>query len=345
MSMAIFMGAGASRPFGFPLTNDILPRIREGIASGRLFQQFYAGERDAAELDEYLRLLMPGFGQNDIVLPPITDVLSLIDYSLLVSINPLRSRMAQELVRFRRLLEKAIYDVLRPPYQPTAAPEPLIRFAGRLRELAAATAGGLGVISTNYDTAVEVELFKTYAGDLAGGFDFGFGWRNPMGGELCDRPTTPVFRYYKLHGSVNWLRCELCEHIYINPRGAIGALGFNDEQSPGNTCHCDHWPLRPVLVAPSLIRDVRDVNLLEIWKHALELLRTAEQWVIIGYSFLPEDIAIRSLLIRAWQGRTERPRIVVVQQGDDPATRSRYRVFFPECDYFTGGLEAYLEKL
>jgi hypothetical protein len=219
----------------------------------------------------------------------------------------------------------------------------LAKFSEHLRGALAGASGGGGVISANYDTAVESELMKGLPGEVAWRFDFGFAWRDPVSGQLHDRPSAPAVRFYKLHGSVNWLRCGLCEHIYINPRGPIGGLGFVDQRHEANTCHCDHGPLRPVLVAPSLIRDVRDVNLLEVWKHSLELMRTADEWVIVGYSFPPEDIAIRSLFLRASQGRAQRPRVVVVQKGDDYLTRSRYQVFFPGCDYFTGGLEAYLD--
>jgi hypothetical protein len=41
--------------------------------------------------------------------------------------------------------------------------------------------------------------------------------------------------------------------------------------------------------------------LLEIWQTALEALREAETWYIIGYSLPPEDVAIRTILLRAYQ--------------------------------------------
>ncbi len=37
---AIFIGAGASKPFGFPLTNELLPKIREHIDNNQLFNGF-----------------------------------------------------------------------------------------------------------------------------------------------------------------------------------------------------------------------------------------------------------------------------------------------------------------
>ncbi len=144
---------------------------------------------------------------------------------------------------------------------------------------------------------------------------------------------------------MNWLRCDLCEHNYINTFGAIADLAFHEDVNDYNTCHCGHAPLRSVIIAPSLVRDIRDVNLLEIWKNTLELLRTATEWVIIGYSFPSEDIAIRSLFLRAYNGHEERPLIRVIQKGEDKTVSSRYKLFFPNCIYETGGLEQFLSNV
>jgi hypothetical protein len=97
-------------------------------------------------------------------------------------------------------------------------------------------------------------------------------------------------------------------------------------------------------VTPSFIRDIRDPNLLGIWTHALELLRKADEWIIIGYSMPPKDIAIRSLLIRAAtaRGLSDGPRITVVQYGKNPKIRAAYELFFEDCDYREEGLEKYL---
>ena len=48
--------------------------------------------------------------------------------------------------------------------------------------------------------------------------DFGFTWRDPQSGQLHQRPPSPRFAIYKLHGSLNWLRCALCEHTYVTAR-------------------------------------------------------------------------------------------------------------------------------
>jgi hypothetical protein len=96
---------------------------------------------------------------------------------------------------------------------------------------------------------------------------------------------------------------------------------------------------------PSFVRAVRDPILLEIWRNALEVLRQADEWIIIGYSLPPDDVAIRSMLLRAFQGRgTPPPRVTVVQQEKKDPELTRYRLLFPKHHYVDGGLAAYLDS-
>jgi hypothetical protein len=170
------------------------------------------------------------------------------------------------------------------------------------------------------------------------------------------------------------LRCSICDNVYLNPAGAIAYLSFRLGEGAGqpgqrdarleeleaagaNECHCGHRPLKHVIVAPSLVRDIRDPILLEIWRNALEELRQADTWFIVGYSLPSEDLAIRSMLLRAFQGwksaeargatggPTAKPRVVVVQLKKEEPELSRYQFLLPGDDYRDGGLEGYLKSL
>jgi hypothetical protein len=105
--------------------------------------------------------------------------------------------------------------------------------------------------------------------------------------------------------------------------------------------------VRAVLVAPSMVRSVQEPNLLTIWRSALESLRVADEWILAGYSLPAEDIAIRSILLRAHHGRGKRPppTIRVVQLGCDPALENRYRLLFRECTFEYGGFERFAASL
>jgi hypothetical protein len=216
----------------------------------------------------------------------------------------------------------------------------------------------VAIISTNYDIAYEFEVFGGQdAARVAREWDFGMHWRDPDGGRTYVRPENPVYRLYKLHGSTNWLRCPRCEHVYVNPQGTIVHQAFRKTLSNTNTCDCGHGPLRAVVVAPSMVRDLRDPMLRQIWTSAYECLRLTKKLVFIGYSLPYEDIAIRSLLLRALHGRDAagQPLQVVVVQRPPPEdrvklakqeeTKARYKALFPRCSFRECGAKGYIEIL
>lgn len=212
---------------------------------------------------------------------------------------------------------------------------------------AADNGGPLNIITTNYDVAVETPIFERIGFQQVGSaIDFGFDWRNPFTDRFVARPETPNIRIFKLHGSFNWLRCDLCGQVYFNPREVIAYLSFNERQSWANTCVCGEWPLRHLIVAPSMVRDVRDPHLLNVWRSATEALRIAKEWYIIGYSLPAEDLAIRSMLLRAFTARgleegsgplstrngNAGPPVTVVLKGDSAVPA--YAAMFSKCSKF-----------
>ncbi len=348
--IALFTGAGASKPFEIPLTGELLPEIRRRLRNNELFGAPTNEEatRLHAELRAFFRGIYPGFNEiSDEDLPLITDVLSLLDHSLLTGNAVCHGSRRRELQNIRRLLERAIYIAL--DWKTGYDKEPAL-----LKQLVNAMARvarerHVGLISTNYDILIESRLFRQYTyPEIPELFDFGCEWRNDSSGKVHGRPANPAFSVYKLHGSLNMLKCPLCDHLYINSGGDISYLDFLGRETARpdgwNQCHCDYAPLEACMIAPSSVRDIRDSNLLEIWRNALEFLRTADHWIIIGYSFPAEDVGIRSMFCRAYQGRQTKPRVTVVQHGIDLKTVARYRIMFPDCRYEVRGMEEFARE-
>lgn len=343
--IAVFLGAGASKAFGYPLTMEILPAIKKDLLTGKLFGSKKGQRAAEAELDSYFDALLPGWGNREITLPPITDVLSLIDHALISNTSLICGVGAPQLTRFRKLVERGIYEVVNDAYKgdPWPIRKRFLRWLLRDHK-------NTGMITTNYDIEVDMGVFSALGkkGDLQNRIDFAFDWREPSGDCLYRRPHHPDFRLYKLHGSLSWLRCDVCEHTYINLHGPIAHHAFKQKPRPANSCDCGHHILSLVLVAPSIVRDIRNSDILFTWKNALEWLRRADDWYIIGYSFPAEDLAIRSMFIRAYQGREDAaaktPNVTVVQRGEDNALKSRFMILFPDCKWISGGLEAFLRS-
>ena len=352
MRTALFTGAGASAAIGYSLTRELLPRVRDALEKDELFRHTNGpmrDEEDRVRLHRYLCGLLPGFDEVDKShLPLITDVFSLVDYSI-ASGEALPIGSDGELRHCRDLLKQAITQILMSDFDARQAQQAgaLTKEQKTLRDFAdwvSKQEANLGLITTNYDIGLEYEVYERFGREhLPGKLDLGFDWRDVDTGEERTRPHNPNLRVYKLHGSLDQLRCPLCGYVYFNGFGAIAFQAFRDELSSGNTCHCrDDVRLELHIVSPSLVREVREANLLSVWRSALEWLRQAERWIIVGYSLPPEDLGVRSLLLRAQATARKKPEIIVVQPNSD--AESRYRLLFPDCVYEKGGLEAFLPR-
>lgn len=363
MKTAVFLGAGASKVFGYPLTNELLPRILAALDHDTLFRGINSEQLNAADRSWFrdgLYRFFPGLESAKQLATPeqplavgVTDLLTLIDRALLV--GEARAGMPpEELGRFRHLVERAIYEVLLHDNDRRKAPN--LAALQRFVQWLTLQDAPVSLITTNYDTAVDQRIFEAvgrtdrrkWEARIGAEVDVGFAWRSVDDGLLVPRPAQPRWQILKLHGSVNWLRCSLCGQIYQNVGGPVGSKAFEHRLSDWNTCHCNAWArLRLHLVTPSFVRQTNDAHLLGIWQSALETLRTADRWVIVGYSLPPDDISIRSLLMRAWDGHANprKPQVLVVQR-KNTWTQSTYQAFFPPANlvYHDGGLDEFLNS-
>ncbi|UVT21182.1 MAG: hypothetical protein H8K03_04480 [Nitrospira sp.] len=353
MRTVLFTGAGASRAIGYPLTRELLPRIRAELKNGELFSGINGekeDEQDCKDLQRYLLRLLPGLSDaKDRQLPLITDVFSLVEHAL-ISGEALPIGGANAVRHCRDLLKRAITAILLGDFfaewddtdsHQKRERDVLDRFARWVYRQGAK----VGLVTTNYDIGLEYEVYKRMGRKLQSTtLDLGFDWRGVETGREQTRPAKPELRVYKLHGSLDQLRCPLCGYVYFNKLGAIAVQAFRSKLDNNNTCHCrKDSRLELHIVSPSLVRDVRDANLLSVWRSALEWMRRADRWIIVGYSLPPEDLAVRSLLLRAYNTASKPPQVIVVQHGH--AERPRYKLLFPGCHYQSHGLESFLAEV
>jgi hypothetical protein len=326
----VFLGAGASRAMGYALTSEILPSITRRLSAG--FGDERLDNDDARNtLEHCLKAALPALDSQSDHLPLVTHVLSLLDYCILND-ETLVPRL--DLREARALLEWSIINVLTAPiHAATVNPKAFARWL--LSQSAA-------VISTNYDVGVDLPLLREGLNDFSVDYptvDFGFTWRDLDNGDTVPPPQIARLVIYKLHGSLNWLKCGRCGYIYVNFAAPIVVLDGDD--SPAATCHCGDT-LKAILVAPSFVRTVRDPSVLSTWHRALERLRRATTWTFIGYSLPPEDVALRGLILRAFHGTPRKPRIHVVTRGEDGVFP--YQALFRDFRVTLGGLEELLRS-
>src|SRR5438477_8418664 len=183
----LFLGAGASRPFGFPMTAEILPEVLRRLRERALFPEARRGRlREAGasahdELHDLLSRFVPTLFDAGLEPPLITDLLSLIDHLLVSGNAPQPDLDLAALDRLRALLERAIAEVLAEPSVPDRADanEDLLRkFVDWIHGRAERKRTPLDIITTNYDVAIEKRLYaRLDVQEIPGLVDFGMSWR------------------------------------------------------------------------------------------------------------------------------------------------------------------------
>jgi NAD-dependent SIR2 family protein deacetylase len=362
-NIVIFLGAGASATFGYPLTSEILPTILRWINDDDFLDGFpgdpeNTGRQNRALLKSHISRTLPGKSLKRNNLPLVTSLLSLTDYAIITDQSLLPGQSIDELRRVRRLLERGILEVIGDHEYFTGAEEKLLeRFCSVLGHISnLETCNRLTIITTNYDIAADEIAFRCASvargrrryweeDSIAARVDFGFPWLHSRMERVRQypQPETPLLAVYKLHGSTNWLRCPLCANIYINPQSSIWHQAYRQRLDWNNRCHCSATKLVAQIVSPSFVREMREPNLLSTWKGALDALRRASHWIVIGYSFPDEDLGVRALLTRAYGSRVNRPHITVIQRDD--SAFPRYDAFFDSdgLTYCVGGLSAFIK--
>jgi hypothetical protein len=325
--IALFLGAGASAPLGFPVTDQILDRIHKDLhayasTSRKPRWCVSAHERNprfGEELSRFVQMIFPGATAGSALNGgSIVDVLSQADH-LLKEGRALSSEMDPAKLRVvRSMLNEALNGVLQGSKRPPVKRELVSWILRSARSCERTT-----IVSTNYDTAYELPLFEELRQERPVGHsvDMGTSFRT-SDGDVFHRPQQARLALFKLHGSVNWLRCEVCRQLYINTYQRIASLEFWENLDAYNSCDC-LGRLRSLMIAPSLVREMHDPHLNMIWDAALRDLRLADEWIFIGYSLPLEDIAIRTVLLQAFHSRAERPPLRVRLALWDPNETAR----------------------
>ncbi|SDD44119.1 hypothetical protein [Aquimonas voraii] len=349
MPTAVFSGAGLSKALGYPITSELLDRAMLAAEKKRL-----GGARsNNADCDLFLSMVKraaPGLSERPDLRQRvlITDLFSMVEYCIATD-EPLGSLTATELIEFRRLLKFAISEVLVAAGPSDEADKLLTAQQTDLKKSIANWLLSLGnsatLITTNYDVEIDHAVYGAIESGtpnpdrIATKVDLGFEWRDVRShGQIHPRPKSPKFSIFKLHGSLDTLRCPTCGHVYFNCLGTIAWQAFRRQVDYNNTCHCSESRLDVHIVPPTFVRRVPDANLSGIWRNAIERLRLADRWVFIGYSLPPEDMAIRSLILRALFARKSPPEIHVISKG--PEANHRYGTLFPKYRCYAEGVEA-----
>lgn len=115
----------------------------------------------------------------------------------------------------------------------------------------------------------------------------------------------------KLHGSLNWAKCDKCNNIIawdlkyffnnhrynIHKDGIKVIIDLPSRLISGEFKHCDEkiTSLSPVIVPPTWNKTSYHNQLTNVWKHAADMFSDTKNIFISGYSLTPSDSFFRYL--------------------------------------------------
>lgn len=139
-------------------------------------------------------------------------------------------------------------------------------------------------------------------------------------------------KYLKLHGSLNWLHCPMCQRMYIK---------FNEKTMLSDSkYYCKHCKsnyglgniaaikLKGNLLLPTFLKDLSNVQIKLVWQNAGVELSEASNIVFIGYSLPAADFEIRQLLSRSIRNNATINVVVFPEDTHKDELIDRYKNFF-----------------
>lgn len=372
MATTYFLGAGTSAADGLPLMRDLNLGVAACIhdESPDELVQFYADlygvrhealARDGAAWKRYLCSHdLDAFKRVQSALPDLIETLSLVDVCIAdeqslgpsrrqapgtgsSDFSPMRLRVVrnQLTMAIGRAVEDAtslLHVTLSQRFVAHLAPDDVI-------------------VSTNWDMLMDHAIVagaRPQRGPLTRApIRYHCVGERPVDvmGDDIERAGLDARTLLKLHGGLNWFGCICCGNVYVNLEGSF-TIDFQDPRPDFDICHFGAQ-LQNVMVAPSFVKDYRNVSLRSVWHEAQKRLENSRRWVFIGYSLPSDDYHIRAMLMRAMRTRLNSGRdgdneleiIAVMREGD--IAQARYQDMFRllGCECRTTGFEAFITTM
>jgi SIR2-like domain len=370
MSIVYFFGAGATRAIipTAPLTSELLEealnlfrrgrRPRSRSMQGQLHQERV--RRLLKFIDDFY--LQPGHTSDwdNSKLPSLEDLLSQIDLALEES-RPLGNRYTLDTIR--NIRDDLVYALCRtlkwkldeehiPAYSSYLERN---QNAGVLERFFETLDEGDTIVTSNYDLVLDNALSRSQpAVFVAPRYTPEARFNIVASGEPIPNPVLHFARMpsiLKLHGSLNWLYCSVCQEIDITV-GEKGVLThIYDAPTPLKCSKCGS-SYEPLIITPTLVKVYRNILLSLTWKAAEESIASADELAFLGYALPEGDVHIRCMIQRALYRnygvrgrRNDRCRITLVtrEEGPSPATRERYCKAFGNVDIKEYGVIQFMQ--
>jgi len=332
-SRVFLFGAGASKAEGGLLTSELLfESLRNPDVEGQYTSIVKAFLKDLFRIENAENITsvqqMPGF----------EELLTIVDIALLKQEEFSITWNKNALLRLREALIYCIARVLKIHLRPPAGEDQYQKyhkaFIQTLLDEESMTCKN-SFISLNYDILLDQAILNRYPRTY---IDYGVSFRN-----IPESRLEPGIKVLKLHGSLNWAFCPVCNSLQLSLSGKI-ADTIVTEKMP---CSRDNAAQQPLLIPPTWLKIYDNAHLVKIWLDAEHILREATTVFFIGYSLPDSDFHVRYLLKKALYRSQNRPRLAVITSSRNPESsdlHKRYKRFFGEIEYYPVGFEEFSDN-
>jgi NAD-dependent SIR2 family protein deacetylase len=226
---------------------------------------------------------------TDVAFPTFEESLGIIELALSreESIPGASAQGEGQLEHLKRQLILALAATI--ARSPAAGPTYHSKLVASLRD--ADLLSSMTFVTTNYDTLLDDGIEReALSGERGTGSLVDYGFADLVqrdSGEFTEKRT---FRCYKVHGSLNWLYCTVCDDLRVT-YASDGVTRLVDEPN-GALCPTCETLQTPVIVPPSYYKDMSNVYLAVVWNQTYRALRDADRIVFCGYSFPDADMHV-----------------------------------------------------
>ncbi len=195
-------------------------------------------------------------------------------------------------------------------------------------------------ISANYDIHLDNVVAGLYTKHDKIMLDYGIEFTNFTSSTNWREPKEPTVKLYKIHGSLNWLYCPICNSITLTPyEGGIMRLIDNIEEAKCLECS---ETIVPIIIPPTYFKNMTNIFISTVWSKVEKALRDSDILIFCGYSFADADIHIKYMLKRVQISRKKPPLKIMVfnnyygkQKASIEDEQQRYKRFLGENVVFT----------
>lgn len=327
---AVFVfGAGTSQPDGVPLQKEIFPYIitDSTINNSTIGKEVIGFINDNFYYDLEANLY-----------PRLEAVFGYMDYFLQQK-ESLSSRYTYEKIRdIHEYLIKLVHHII--DKETDKGSRHYTHFWDNIAEINP----NISIINLNYDTLLEhsfehlygtkgyidycIHLMNYDKEDKLKNFNF---WINPREPVMVDSGLNPFpVKIIKLHGSLNWKYCNLCNQTLLTPWDR--KIDLNSDKFIGHTypdkeeyeyyCPLDGNEFETLIMPPSYVKELKHPAMMHLFAEAAREIRATKKIIFVGYSMSNADIHIKALFKK---NITDEDEIIVINAKDTINLESKYK--------------------